>query len=117
MTSSSRPTAGCCASGRARAARTGSHALFLTLRKDGGDYVPLRAEAVKTIFRRLRLATGIAHAHAHTSRHTFATRALQAGVNTLVLRRVMGKLDIDMVDRYIHYQSSDLLKAWKARPE
>jgi integrase/recombinase XerD len=96
---------------------TEQRALFLTSRREGAEYAPLSAEAVKTVFRRLRLATGIAHAHAHTTRHTFATRALQAGVNPLVLRRVMGHTKLDMVDRYIHYQSSDLLKAWKARPE
>jgi site-specific recombinase XerD len=96
---------------------TEERALFLTTRRAGADYAPLSADAVKTVFRRLRLATGIAHAHAHTTRHTFATRALQGGVNPLVLRRVMGHTKLDMVDRYIHYQSSDLLRAWKARPD
>jgi site-specific recombinase XerD len=100
-----------------RPADTEERALFLTTRRDGADYAPLSADAVKSVFRRLRLATGIAHAHAHTTRHTFATRALQGGVNPLVLRRVMGHSKLDMVDRYIHYQSSDLLRAWKARPD
>ena len=100
-----------------RPRQTVERALFLTLRKDGSDYPPLTAQGVKILFQRLRAASGIAHCHAHTCRHTFATRALRAGVNPLMLKRVMGHTRLDMVDRYVHYQTSDVVNAWRARSD
>lgn len=96
---------------------TEERALFLTSRKIDGDYRPLSANGVQTLFDRLRKGNGIPHCHAHTTRHTFATRALQAGITPLVLRRVLGHSSVAMTDRYVHYQSSDLARAWKARSD
>jgi integrase/recombinase XerD len=64
--------------------------------------------------KRLTEATGI-HAHPHKFRHTFATRALRAGVDSLVLQRALGHTTLAMVNRYMHYQLTDMLDAWRAR--
>ncbi len=96
---------------------TDERALFLSTRRVNGVYPPLSANGVQTLFDRLRKGTGISHAHVHTARHTFATRALRAGITPLVLRRVLGHTSVAMTDRYVHYQSSDLVKAWKARSD
>lgn len=92
--------------------------LFLGLRRDPrtGDYAPLDREAIKTLCQRLSTETGI-HVHPHKFRHTFATRALQAGVDSLVLQRALGHATLAMVNRYVHYQRQDLLEAWRRRSD
>ncbi|MCU1287558.1 MAG: Phage integrase family, partial [Acidobacteriales bacterium] len=46
--------------------------------------------------------TGI-HVHAHKFRHTFASRAIAAGVVPITLQRVLGHTTLTMVSRYVHY--------------
>lgn len=89
--------------------------LFLSLRRDArGDYTPLTDESLKTILRRLGDETGI-RVHAHKFRHTFAARALAAGVDVLALQRVMGHTTLAMTARYAHYSPTSLIDAWAAR--
>jgi integrase/recombinase XerC len=99
-----------------RPRETRSEYLWLSTRENPvtGDYDPLNVEGLKMIFRRLSEITGI-HTHAHKFRHTFATRALAAGVDSLVLQRALGHTTLAMVNRYVHFQSNDLLRAWQAR--
>ena len=66
------------------------------------------------LLRRIGQETGI-HVHAHKFRHTFATRALAAGVDSLVLQRALGHSTLATVNRYVHFQARDLLDAWRAR--
>lgn len=100
-----------------RPAPSRSRHLFLTTRPDDiGNHGPLGFEAVKSICRRLSIDTGI-HVHPHKFRHTFATRALAAGVDSLVLQRALGHSTLAMVNRYVHFQSGDLLRAWKERSD
>jgi site-specific recombinase XerD len=100
-------------SGRAEA---GTDHLFLSTRRadGGGDYEPLTARGLQIFLYRLGRQTGI-HIHPHKFRHTFATRALSAGVDVMALQRVLGHTTLAMVSRYVHYQKDDLLLAWKRR--
>jgi site-specific recombinase XerD len=77
--------------------------LFLSSRKDPhtSDHEPLTPSAIKTLMKRLTETTGI-HAHPHKFQHTFATRALRAGVDSLVLQRALGHTTLAMVNRYVH---------------
>ncbi len=68
------------------------------------------------ILRRIGHDTGI-HVHAQKFRHTFATRALAAGVDSLVLKHALGHSTLAMVQRYAHFQEQDVLDAWRARSE
>jgi integrase/recombinase XerC len=92
--------------------------LWLSTRKSPGtgDYVPIGVEALKSLLQRLSEKTGI-HTHPHKFRHTFASRALAAGVDSLVLQRALGHTTLAMVNRYVHFQSTDLVRAWQARSD
>jgi|HubBroStandDraft_6_1064221.scaffolds.fasta_scaffold00015_39 site-specific recombinase XerD len=92
--------------------------LFLTTRRDPvtGDFGALQTQGIKMLLRRIGQETGI-HVHAHKFRHTFATRALAAGVDSLVLQRALGHSTLAMVNRYVHFQARDLLDAWRARSD
>ena len=92
--------------------------LFLTTRRDPGtgEFRPLDTQGIKMLLRRIGQDTGI-HVHAHKFRHTFATRALAAGVDSLVLQRALGHSTLAMVNRYVHFQARDLLDAWRARSD
>jgi integrase/recombinase XerD len=97
---------------------TRSSHLWLSSRRDPrtGDYEPLDSEGLKSLLDRLGEATGL-HVHTHKFRHTFASRALAAGVDSLVLQRALGHSTLAMVNRYVHFQSGDLLHAWQARTD
>jgi integrase/recombinase XerD len=92
--------------------------LFLTTRRDPvtGDFRALDAQGIKMLLRRIGQDTGI-HVHAYTFRHTFATRALAAGVDSLVLQRALGHSTLAMVNRYAHVQARDVIGAWRARSD
>jgi site-specific recombinase XerD len=92
--------------------------LFLTTRRDPvtGEFGPLAPQGIKMLLRRIGQDTGI-HVHAHKFRDTFATRALAAGVDSLVLQRALGHSTLAMVNRYGHFQTRDLLGAWRARSD
>jgi site-specific recombinase XerD len=93
---------------------TSSRVLFLSSRRTGTEYEPLSKRGLQLMVRRLGIATGI-HAHPHKFRHTFATRALAAGVDVMALQRVLGHTTLAMVARYVHYQKGDLIDAWMRR--
>ena len=99
-----------------RPADGGSSALFLSRRSRDGVYEPLTGRAVQLVMRRISMETGI-RVHPHKFRHTFATRALSAGVDVMALQRVLGHTTLAMVSRYVHYQKGDLLEAWKKRTD
>jgi site-specific recombinase XerD len=92
--------------------------LFLTTRRDPvtGELGPLAAQGIKMLLRRIGQDTGI-HVHAHKFRDTFATQALAAGVDSLALQRALGHSTLAMVNRYAHFQTRDLLDAWRGRSD
>lgn len=67
----------------ARPKDTSDPHLWLSTRKSPrtGEYVPLGVEGLKSLLQRLSEKTGI-HTHPHKFRHTFASRALAAGVDS-----------------------------------
>jgi len=90
-------------------------ALFISRRASAdGNYTPLTRRGIQIILYRLGQKTGI-HVHPHKFRHTFATRALSAGVDVMALRKALGHTTLVMVSRYVHYQKDDLLEAWRHR--
>ena len=99
-----------------RPTAAGSAALFLTRRSRDGVYEPLSRRAVQLMMRRISKDTGI-RVHPHKFRHSFATRALAAGVDVMALQRVLGHTSLAMVSRYVHYQKADLIEAWRRRTD
>ncbi len=91
-----------------------SDALFLTYRKDGADFVALSPNAIQTLCKRLDAETGI-HVNPHKFRHTFATKALSAGLDVMMLQKALGHTSLAMVSRYVTYQTDDMIAAWNQR--
>ena len=58
--------------------------------------------ALKDLFRKLKIQTGILRLHPHLLRHTFATRYLENGGNIYSLQLLLGHSSLDMVKRYLH---------------
>lgn len=92
--------------------------LWLSLRSDPGtgDYPPMNGEGLKSTLDRIGDAAGV-RVYPHKFRHTFASRALAAGIDSLVLQRALGHTTLAMVNRYVHFQTNDLLRAWKKRED
>jgi len=100
---------------RSRDKDSEQRALFLSTRGgNAGTGGPLTLRGIQIVLTRLGHATGI-HVHPHKFRHTFATRALSAGVDVMALQRALGHTTLAMVSRYVHYQRDDLLEAWRRR--
>jgi site-specific recombinase XerD len=93
---------------------TEQRGLFLSEKRVDGDYKPLSERGIQILLYRLGQDTGI-HVHPHKFRHTFATRALSAGVDVMALQRALGHTTLTMVSRYVHFQKDDLIEAWKRR--
>ena len=90
-------------------------ALFLSFRSGpDGSVKPLTARGIQIVLYRLGQLTGI-HVYPHKFRHTFATRALSAGVDVMALQKALGHTTLAMVSPYVHYQKDDLLEAWRRR--
>jgi len=75
---------------------------------------PWTVNAVRCVFRRLRVRAGLVADHrgenvvAYTLRHTSATAAIVAGVPVAELAGAMGHADIRMTSRYLHFAPSFL---------
>lgn len=102
---------------RSRPKGSSERALFLSSRSDSlGVVKPLTGRGIQIVLYRLGQVTGI-HVHPHKFRHTFATRALSAGVDVMALQKALGHTTLTMVGRYVHYQKDDLLESWRRRPD
>lgn len=82
--------------------------VFVTTRgTDGEKGYPLNINAVKQLFKRLKIKTGIKSCHAHALRHTFATNFISLKekddkVSLAILQKLMGHKHIDTTMIYTH---------------
>jgi len=98
--------------------RSPRRALWLTTKRDQrtGEYERLGRWAVASMFRRLGAATGI-KVHPHMCRHTFATRALAAGVPELDVLHAGGWVDSRSLAPYVHHRTESMMAAWGRRQD
>lgn len=69
---------------------------------------PISDGGVQRLFQRVRAAAGIVKpATMHTLRHSYATHLLEAGVNLVVLQRLLGHSDLATTSRYLHVSVRD----------
>ncbi len=102
---------------RSRPLDSRERALFLSSAGgSNGTGGALSSRGIQIMLRRLGQRAGI-HAHPHKFRHTFATRALSAGVDVQALRLALGHTTLTMVMRYVQYQKEDILAAWRKRAD
>ena len=95
---------------RDRPSDTASRALFLTHVKAGQDYQPLSVGGLHSLMRRLEADTGI-ECNPHRFRHSYGTRAIQAGIPAFAVQRLLGHTTLDMVSEYVHYDDVSLMDA------
>jgi len=69
---------------------------------------PISVNTIKLIFSRLRNKLGVVRLHAHLCRHTFAINYLLNGGDIFSLREILGHTNLDMVNHYLHFTSSQI---------
>jgi integrase/recombinase XerD len=76
---------------------------------------PMTRHAAGKLAARLRQRTGIAHLHAHTFRHTYATRLLRAGVPATTVAELLGHSSTQTTtETYSHLTAEDHRKVLAA---
>lgn len=67
-----------------------------------GTADPINSNVIKQLFARIKNKTGIARAHPHLLRHTFATSYILGGGNMEFLRLMLGHSDYETTKIYLH---------------
>lgn len=70
------------------------------------DGSALTRSAVKNLFRRLKVQSGVARLHPHLLRHTFATRYLENGGEIHNLKALLGHTTLKQTQQYLHIAST-----------
>lgn len=65
------------------------------------DGKPLSFWGAQSVFRRLKVRSGLRHVHAHMLRHNFAKKALENGVERAILQDMLGHATPAMTNRYL----------------
>jgi len=97
---------------RTRPPRPGTEALFLTERKRPTGYAPLGIKGVQMLVAELAYRAGLdKRVHPHLFRHSYATWALQRGMQEVTLAEIMG-CSIELIARtYGHLRAQDIHRA------
>ena len=69
------------------------------------DGHPMGAEGLRSLTERLSKTAGVPRLHPHLFRHTYATRFLVNGGDSLVLQQNLGHTSLEMVREYVHLAS------------
>ena len=73
---------------------------------------PIRRRTITQLFHKLKKKTGIARLRPHLLRHTFATMALQNGVDVKTVSSMLGHYSAGFtLDTYAHVTTDAQLKA------
>ena len=72
----------------------------------GASVLDMSYNAVKCVFQRLKKSASIPQLHPHLLRHTFATKYILNGGDSLKLKYILGHSTMDMVDHYVHLATS-----------
>jgi integrase len=82
-------------------------ALFVVL-KGRARGTRMNAAGLRSLFRHHRQTTGVALAHPHRFRHTFASDMVRAGMSLPALMRLMGHADIQTTLQYVRITPQDV---------
>jgi len=86
-------------------------ALFVSL-KGSARGARMTAAGMRSLFRYHRRVTGIAPAHPHRFRHTFASDMVRAGISLPVLMQLMGHAQISTTMVYLQISPSDVFEQY-----
>ena len=68
----------------------------------------ITANALRRDFAQARTALALSHVHFHDLRHTYASWLIQAGVDLISLKSLMGHSTLQMTSRYAHLEDANL---------
>jgi integrase/recombinase XerD len=91
-----------------------SDRIFISLRRrPGGDYGPLTASGVEQLIQDLGVRAGIGkRVYPHLLRHSYATWALNRGMNPVMLAHILGHTSLAMIQNvYSHLTPTDAYEA------
>jgi len=89
--------------------RTQGDWIFPTRRRNvAGDYEPVSARTVQTVVANVAAEAGVTkRVHPHLFRHSFATWALNGGMNPVTLQKILGHGSMEMIANWYAHQSDD----------
>ena len=99
---------------RVRPKGTRWEGLFLTLRRNGSEPVPLTTDGIKVLCTRLRHQSGVERFHYHNLRHTYARVMAAAGMSPWDLQQVMGHASITTTMRYVDLEHPAVVRNARA---
>ena len=68
-----------------------------------GSKKPVEPKIMESWFKKVIVECGIKDATFHSTRHTFATRCVEAGMNIKALSEILGHADVSItLNRYVH---------------
>ncbi len=76
----------------------------------GFDGECVTVSAIKNMFRKLKVKSGVGIVHAHLLRHTFATRYLENGGHIYELKELLGHSTLRMTQNYLHNAQTRISK-------
>jgi len=82
-------------------------ALFISNRKRR-----MTCRAIQLVVDKWCKRLGLAHIHAHQLRHSFATRNVNAGMSSAVLKELMGHSNLTTTQRYYHMREERLTREY-----
>jgi integrase/recombinase XerD len=88
------------------AQRKGGTALFSSTKS---PYLPLKARAIQRIISAIGTRAKLTRVHPHLLRHTFATHALNSGMDVTVIQRLLGHEDIATTQIYASMNEDTVL--------
>lgn len=86
--------------------RNNGHSPYVFNKDESSPYAD-----IQEAFAKARSEAGIEDFHFHDLRHTFATRAVKAGVDLFSLMKFLGHSDVTTTQRYVNLRDVDLLPA------
>lgn len=94
---------------------TRSDRVFLGLRRSAttGQYEPLTVSGVEQLIRELAERCGMSkRVHPHLFRHSFITNAISQGMDSVLVSRIVGHVNLDMIQHvYAHLDSAATYEA------
>jgi integrase len=75
-----------------------------------GRVFPLKAVALRGLWRRTCKRAGIENLHFHDLRHEATSRFFEKGLNVMEVASITGHKDLRMLQRYTHLRAEDLAK-------
>jgi integrase/recombinase XerD len=94
---------------RSRHAATDNDALFVSMLS---PYAPMNARGIQKIITDIGTRAGVTPLHPHLFRHTFASNAVNAGMDVLVIQKLLGHEDVGTTQIYAELNQENVKQAY-----